>query len=209
MALLSWTSKNWTSLRWLEHMHCLACPFLSKNTPCEVILLSLQRSDLVSNQRYSLISTPCLPCLAKCTSLPQDCSVTWPSWLLDALSHTLGRWLSNTLAVTVLQRNPAQAEHGQRGKASTWNICVCLILLTPYKSQCPKKTMSPKIHQNSMPCSACWTRGWSYLLVDGKHHFHFQVSHKQCSLSWYFPLFLRFRVPSSKQTLMCTPAKLQ
>lgn len=112
MALLSWTSKNWTSFRWLEHMHCLACPFLSKNTSCEVILLSLQRSDLVSNQRYSLISAPCLPCRAKCTSLPQDRSVTWPSGLLDALSHTLGRWLSNTLAVTVLQRNPAHTEHG-------------------------------------------------------------------------------------------------
>lgn len=135
MALLSWTSKNWPSLRWLKHMHCLACPFLSKNTLCEVILLSLQRSDLVSNQRYSLISAPCLPCLAKCTSLPQDCSVTWPSWLLDALSHTLGRWLSNTLAVTVLQRNPAQAEHGQRGKASTWKSVSAYTIQKPVSKE--------------------------------------------------------------------------
>lgn len=141
MALLSWTSKNWTSLRWLEHMHCPACRFLSKNTPCEVILLSLQRSDLVSNQRYSLISAPCLPCLAKCTSLPQDRSVTWPSGLLDALSHTLGRWLSNTLAVTVLQRNPAQTEHGLRGKASTLNICVCL---HQTKASVQRKQWAPK-----------------------------------------------------------------
>lgn len=181
MALLSWTSKNWTSLRWLEHMRCPACRFLSKNTPCEVILFSLQRSDLVSNQRYSLISAPCLPCLAKCTSLPQDRSVTWPSGLLDALSHTLGRWLSNTLAVTVLQRNPAQTEHGLRGKASTLNICVAYTKQKPVS----KENNEP---QNSSEFNAlfCLLNKRLIVFVGGwetpwKHHF--QVSHKQCSLS--------------------------
>lgn len=104
------------------------------------------------------------------------------------------------------QRNPAQTEHGLRGKASTW-ISEYLCLLTPYKNQFSKKTMSPKIHQNSMPCSACWTK-WLIVFVGGWEA-PFQVSHKQCSLSWDFPVFLRFRVPSFKQTLMCTLAKLQ
>ncbi len=77
-----------------------------------------------------------------------------------AWCHLMSAWNKNNW-----QRNPAQTEHGLRGKASTW-MSACAY--TIQKKPCPKKTMSPKIRQNSMPCSASSTKGWLLIVFVGR-----------------------------------------
>ena len=141
--------------------------------------------------------------------------MTWPSGLLDALSHTLGGWLSNTLAeVTVLldviwclretktigKETQLKLSMGCGAK----QVLECLRVLTPYKkNRVQRKQWALKfvriqclvlLLQQKVDC-------WSYLLVD--ENYHLQLSYKPSSL----PVFLRSRIFFLSNKHWCPPRR--